>query len=86
VLTIIIKEPAYPRFLRVHAHLTKDQWETLAKSSLPILSNYVDNNSAPTIASNLLEANAVLSWHASCQRAKRFKPLLCATIGYIPTC
>jgi HTH-type transcriptional regulator, competence development regulator len=38
VLAIIIKEPAYARFLRVHAHLTKDQWETLAKSSLPILS------------------------------------------------
>jgi hypothetical protein len=30
VLAIIIKEPAYARFLRAHAHLTKDQWETLA--------------------------------------------------------
>ena len=35
VLAIIIQEPAYARFLRAHAHLTKDQWETLAKSSLP---------------------------------------------------
>ena len=26
VLAIIIKEPAYARFLRAHAHLTKDQW------------------------------------------------------------
>ena len=25
VLAIIIKEPAYARFLRAHAHLTKDQ-------------------------------------------------------------
>jgi hypothetical protein len=40
VLTIIIKEPAYPRFLRVHAHLTKDQWETVAKSSLPTSANF----------------------------------------------
>src|SRR2546422_11712020 len=34
VLSIIIKQPAYARFLRTHAHLTKDQWETLA-STLP---------------------------------------------------
>lgn len=34
VLAIIIKEPAYSRFLHVHAHLTKDQWDTLA-SLLP---------------------------------------------------
>jgi transcriptional regulator with XRE-family HTH domain len=31
VLAIIIKEPAYARFLRAHAHLTKDQWDTLAR-------------------------------------------------------
>ena len=31
VQAIIIKEPAYARFLRAHAHLTKDQWETLAR-------------------------------------------------------
>ena len=37
VLAIITKEPAYARFLRAHAHLTKDQWETLTKSSLPAL-------------------------------------------------
>jgi transcriptional regulator with XRE-family HTH domain len=36
-LAIIIKEPVYVRFLRAHAHLTKEQWETLAKSSLPTL-------------------------------------------------
>jgi transcriptional regulator with XRE-family HTH domain len=30
VQAIIIKEPAYACFLRAHAHLTKDQWETLA--------------------------------------------------------
>jgi hypothetical protein len=30
VQAIIIKEPAYARFLRAHAHLTKDQWDTLA--------------------------------------------------------
>ena len=35
VLAIIIKEPTYARFLRAHAHLTKDQWETLAKFPLP---------------------------------------------------
>jgi hypothetical protein len=29
VLAIIIKQPAYARFLRAHAHLTKDEWETL---------------------------------------------------------
>jgi transcriptional regulator with XRE-family HTH domain len=37
VLAMITKEPAYARFLRAHAHLTKDQWETLTKSSLPAL-------------------------------------------------
>ena len=37
VLALIIKEPAYTHFLRAHAHLTKDQWETLTKSSLPAL-------------------------------------------------
>ncbi len=37
-----------------------------------------------TIASNLLEANAVLSWQGSCQSAKRLEPLLCATIGHTP--
>jgi transcriptional regulator with XRE-family HTH domain len=31
VLAIIMKEPAYARFLRAHAHLTKDQWEILAR-------------------------------------------------------
>jgi transcriptional regulator with XRE-family HTH domain len=30
VSAIIIKEPAYARFLRAHAHLTKDQWYILA--------------------------------------------------------
>jgi hypothetical protein len=39
VLAIIIKEPVYARFLREQAHLTKEQWETLAKSSLPTLGN-----------------------------------------------
>jgi hypothetical protein len=37
VLAIITKEPAYAHFLRAHAHLTKDQWQTLTKSSLPAL-------------------------------------------------
>ena len=37
VLAIIIKEPVYAHFLRAHAHLTKDQCATLAKSSLPTL-------------------------------------------------
>jgi hypothetical protein len=37
VLAIIIEEPAYAHFLRAHAHLTKDQWQTLTKSSLPAL-------------------------------------------------
>jgi hypothetical protein len=48
--------------------------------------DYVDNNFTPTIASNLLEANAVLPWQASGQRAKRFGPLLCATIDHLPAC
>ena len=30
VQAIIIKEPAYARFLRAQAHLTKDQWDILA--------------------------------------------------------
>jgi len=30
VLAIIIKEPAYARFVRAHAHLTKDQLDILA--------------------------------------------------------
>jgi hypothetical protein len=34
VSIVIIKQPAYARFLRAHAYLTKDQWETLA-STLP---------------------------------------------------
>jgi HTH-type transcriptional regulator, competence development regulator len=34
VLAIITREPAYAHFLRAHAHLMKDQWETLTKSSL----------------------------------------------------
>jgi hypothetical protein len=54
--------------------------------TLPRLGHYVDNNSAPTIISNLLEANAVLSWHASYQKAKRFGPLLWTTIGHTPAC
>ena len=37
VLAMIIKEPAYAHCLRAYAHLTKDQWETLTKSSLPAL-------------------------------------------------
>ena len=53
---------------------------------LPTFIHYVDNNFTPTIASNLLEANAVLPWQAFCQRAKRFGPLLCATIGHPPAC
>ena len=48
--------------------------------------SYVDNNSAPTIASNLLEANAVLSFQVSCQKAKHFGPLLYATITPTPAC
>ena len=53
-------------------------------SVLPTFTHYVDNNSTPTIASNLLEANAVLSWQGSYQSAKRLEPLLCATIGHTP--
>ena len=34
VLAMITKEPTYACFLRTHAHLTKDQWETLTKSFL----------------------------------------------------
>ena len=30
VLAIIIKQPAYVRFIRENAHLTKNQWEALA--------------------------------------------------------
>jgi hypothetical protein len=32
VKTIIIKNPAYARFIRENAHLTKEQWEMLTKS------------------------------------------------------
>src|SRR4051812_22708123 len=53
---------------------------------LPTFSYYVDNNPAPTIASNLLEANAVLSCQVSCQRAKRCGSLLCTTISHPPVC
>ena len=31
VLAIIIKQPAYAHFIRENAHLTKEQWETLAR-------------------------------------------------------
>ena len=31
VLAIIIKQPAYTRFMRAHAHLTKDQLDVLAR-------------------------------------------------------
>jgi hypothetical protein len=31
VLAIIIKQSAYARFLRAHAHLTKDQRDTLSQ-------------------------------------------------------
>ncbi len=31
VLAVIKQESAYARFLRAHAHLTKDQWDTLAR-------------------------------------------------------
>jgi hypothetical protein len=43
---------------------------------------YIDNNSTPTIGSNLLEANVFLSVHTSCQSVQRSAPLLCATIGH----
>ena len=39
VLAIIIKEPACAHFLRAHAHLTKDDWETLATSASPTFGN-----------------------------------------------
>jgi hypothetical protein len=29
VLAVIIKHPAYARFLRENRHLTKDQWDAL---------------------------------------------------------
>src|SRR4029450_10641321 len=58
----------------------------LERRFLPTFSYYVDNNSTPTIASNLLEANAVLSFQVSCQKAKHFGPLLCATITPTPAC
>ena len=35
VLAIIIKQPAYARFLRAHAHLTKEQWDILASTLHP---------------------------------------------------
>ena len=31
VLAIIIKQPAYARFVRTHVHLTKDQLDVLAR-------------------------------------------------------
>jgi hypothetical protein len=37
MLAIIIKEPAYACLIRENAHLTKEQWETLAEFSLPTL-------------------------------------------------
>ena len=43
--------------------------------------HYVDNNSTPTIAPNLLQEKAFLFLHTSCQGAQRSVPLLCATIG-----
>jgi transcriptional regulator with XRE-family HTH domain len=39
MLAVITKKPAYARFLCPQAYLTKDQWEILAKSSLPIFAN-----------------------------------------------
>jgi transcriptional regulator with XRE-family HTH domain len=39
VLAIIIREPAYARFIRENAHLAKEQWETLAEFSLPTMGN-----------------------------------------------
>ena len=57
------------------------RWQS--SGHLPRLGHYVDNNSTPTIAPNPLEANAVLCWQAFCQRAKPFRPLLCATMPVI---
>jgi hypothetical protein len=31
VLAVIIKQPAYARFLRENRHLTKDQWDSLSQ-------------------------------------------------------
>jgi hypothetical protein len=31
VLAVIIREPAYARFIRENAHLTKEQWEALTR-------------------------------------------------------
>jgi hypothetical protein len=31
VLAIIVKQPAYARFIRENAYLTKEQWEALAR-------------------------------------------------------
>jgi hypothetical protein len=47
---------------------------------------YVDNNSTPTIDSNLLEENAFLSLYTSSQDAKRSVALLCATIDPTTSC
>jgi hypothetical protein len=40
-----------------------------------------DQNSAPTMASHLVAATAMLSWHVSCQSAKRCGSLCGATSG-----
>ena len=48
--------------------------------------DYVDNNSTPTTASNLLDAHAVLPWQVSSQSTQCFGPLLCATIGHTSSC
>ena len=45
------------------------------------MDHYVDNNSTPTIAPNLLQEKGFLFLHTSCQGAQRSVPLLCATIG-----
>src|SRR6516165_8882455 len=52
----------------------------------PINRRYVDNNSTPTICSNLLEAKHSLFCSTSLRHALPPARLLCATIGHTPSC
>ena len=72
----------------IASHCTQDIILKVFKSSPGFthsLGHYVANTSGlRQIVSNVLETNAMLSWHASYQRAKHFGPLLYATIGAYP--
>src|SRR6266496_3572994 len=68
---------------RNRSRMAKNPWKMSSeRQRIAGSGSYVDNNSTPTIAPNLMQEKTFLSLQTSCQGAQRSVPLLCATIGH----